>query len=114
MLGAGLPRPPAINRRCLPGVGAYLQTNDVTDVPASEAEKVPPVTVTAVPAARLAPDEVTYGVHEAGAVPPAMEIGTVAAEEPLLTATTTTVPSVPLKAEMRRFVFELPVTSTMT
>ena len=53
-------------------------------------------------------------MHEAGAVPPAMEIGTVAADEPLLTATTTTVPSVPVKAERRRFVLELPVTSTMT
>jgi hypothetical protein len=74
-----------------------LQTNVVTVVAASEAVKIPPVTVTAVPAARLALDDVTYGVHEAGAAgPPEMEIGTVAAAVPLLMATTTTVPSVPL------------------
>jgi len=36
------------------------------------------------------------GVHEAGAVPPEMGIGTVAAAVPLLMATTTTVPSVAL------------------
>ena len=59
-----------------------MQTNVVTVVAASEAVKVPPVAVTAVPAARLAADEVTYGVHEAGAVPPAMVIGTVAATCP--------------------------------
>ena len=92
-----------------------MQTNVVTVVPASEAVKLPPLTGTAaVPAARLAPDEVTYVVHEAGAFPPVTVIGTVAAEEPLLTATTTTVPSVPLKAESRRLALELPVTSTMT
>jgi hypothetical protein len=75
-----------------------LQTNVVTVVAASEALKVPPVTVIGVvPAARLALDDVTYVVQEAGAaVPPEMEIGTVAAELPLLMATTTTVPSVPV------------------
>ena len=58
----------------------YLQTNVVTVVAASEAVKLPPVTVTAVPAVRLALDDVTFGVQEAGAaVPPEMEIGTVAA-----------------------------------
>jgi hypothetical protein len=67
----------------------YLRTNVVTVVAASEALKVPLVTVTAVPAVRLALDEVTFGVHEAGAVPPAMLIGTVAADVPLLMATTT-------------------------
>jgi hypothetical protein len=91
-----------------------LHTNVVTVVAASEALRVPPVTVTGFPAAMLAVDEVTYGVHEAGAVPPLMAIGTVAADVPLLMATTTTVLSVLLlKAERRRFVFELPETSTM-
>jgi hypothetical protein len=73
-----------------------LQTNVVTVVAASEALKVPPLTVTAVPALRLSLADVTFGVHEAGAVPPEMVIGTVVAEVPLLMATTTTVPSEPL------------------
>ncbi len=54
--------------------------------------KLPPLTVTAVPEVRLALDDVTQGVHEAGAVPPAMEIGTVTDPVLLLMATTTTVP----------------------
>src|SRR6476619_6440260 len=58
------PRPEARG----PSFCRYLQTKDVTVVAASEAEKVPPVTVTGVPAAMLALDEVTFGVHEAGAV----------------------------------------------
>jgi len=74
----------------------YLQTNVVTVEAASEAEKLPPLTVTAVPALRSSLDDVTFGVQEAGAVPPEMEIGTVAAAVPLLMATTTTVPSVAL------------------
>ena len=45
----------------------YLQTNVVTEVAPSEAVKVPPVTVTAVPALRLSLAEVTLGVQEAGA-----------------------------------------------
>ena len=65
----------------------YLQTNVVTVVAASEAVKVPPVTVTAVPAVRLSLDDVTFGVHAAGAVPPAMVIGTLTADVPLLMAT---------------------------
>jgi hypothetical protein len=90
-----------------------LQTNVVTLVAPSEAVKVPPVTVTAVPAVRSALDEVTFGVQDAGAVPPVMVIGTLTAEALLLIATMT-VPPVPVKAERRRFVLEFPVTSTMT
>ena len=52
--------------------------------------------MTAVLETKLSLADVTHGVSEAGAVPPAMEIGTVAAAVPLLMATTTTVPSVPL------------------
>jgi hypothetical protein len=74
----------------------YLPTNVVTVVAASVAVKEPPVTVTAALEARLSVADVTHGVSEAGAVPPAMVIGTVAAAVPLLIATTTTVPSVPL------------------
>jgi hypothetical protein len=58
----------------------YLQTNVVTVVAASEAVRVPPVTVTAVPALRLSLAEVTFGVHEVGAVPPEMAIGTLTAD----------------------------------
>ena len=56
---------------------------------------VPPLTVTAVLAARLSLDDVTFGVIEVGAVPPAMVIGTLTADVFLLMATTTTVPSDP-------------------
>ena len=63
---------------------SYLQTNVVTVVAASEAEKPPPLTVTAVPAVRLALDDVTFGVHEAGAVPPEMVIGTVSSRGALV------------------------------
>ena len=93
----GFPRNAKSRRRAAPRQGLHADERR-TVVAASEAVKAPPVTVTAVPAARLALDEVTFGVHKAGAVPPAMVIGTVAAAEPLLTATTATVPSVPLKA----------------
>ena len=92
---------------------SYLQTNVVTVEAASEAVRMPPVTVTAVPALRLSLADVTFGVHEAGAVPPAMVIGTLTADVLLLMATMT-VPSVPVKAERRTFALELPVTSTMT
>ena len=54
------------------------------------------LTGTAVVATRFWLDDVTVGVIIAGAVPPVIEIGTVTAAVPLLTATTTTVPSVPL------------------
>jgi hypothetical protein len=64
-------------------------------VAASVAVKEPPLTGTAAFAARLSADDVTVGVILAGTVPPAMLIGTVTDEVPLLTATITTVPSVP-------------------
>lgn len=92
----------------------YLQTNVVTVAAASEAVKVPPATVTAVPALRLSVADVTFGVQDAGAVPPEMAMGKVAAAVPLLMATTTTVPSVPVKAERRTFVLVFPATSTIT
>ena len=81
--------------------GHGLPTNVVTVLLASVAVKLPPLTATAVLAARLSVADVTHGVIEAGAVPPAMAIGTVADAVPLLMATTTTVPSVPLKAVSR-------------
>jgi hypothetical protein len=90
-----------------------LQTNVVTVEAARDAVKVPPVTETAVPALMLSFAEVTFGVHEAGAVPPAIEIGMLTADVLLLMATMT-VPSVPVKAERRTFVLEFPVTSTIT
>ena len=92
-------RPPDVLARRLLDAGAVkvtIYSNVVTVEAASEAEKLPPLTVTAVPALRSSLDDVTFGVQEAGAVPPEMEIGTVAAAVPLLMATTTTVPSVPL------------------
>ena len=76
-----------------------MPTNDVTVLLASVAVKLPPVTGTAVFEMRLSADDVTHGVIEVGAVPPAMAIGTVADAAPLLMATTTTVPSEPLYAE---------------
>jgi len=54
-----------------------LQTNVVTVAAASDAGRLLPVTVTAAPAMRVAAAEVTFGVHEAGPVPPEMAIGTV-------------------------------------
>jgi len=64
-----------------------LQTNVVTVALGSEALKAPPVTVTGVvPALRSSVADVTFGVHEAGAVPPVMVIGTVASAVPLLMA----------------------------
>jgi len=89
----------------------YLQTKVVTDEPASEAEKAPPVTATAVCETRLAVADVNHGVQEAGAVPPAMLIGTDTVEVPLLMATTTTVFG-PEYAERRTFDGALPETST--
>ena len=89
----------------------YLQTNVVTDGPASEAVNDPPVTGTAVCEARFAVADVTHGVHEAGAVPPEMAIGTEAVAVPLLMATTTTVLG-PEYAERRTFDGALPETST--
>ena len=74
----------------------YLPTNVVTEVAASMALKLPPLTGTAVVATRFWVADVTVGVIMAGAVPPVIAIGTVTAAVPLLTATTTTVPSVPL------------------
>jgi len=74
----------------------YLPTNVVTVVPASAAWNVPLVTATGVPATRFWLADVTVGVIIVGAVPPVIVIGTVTAAVPLLTATTTTVPSVPL------------------
>jgi hypothetical protein len=47
-----------------------------------EAVKVLSVKVTAIPAVRLARDEVTLGVHEAGAIPLEMVIATVAKAVP--------------------------------
>ena len=91
----------------------YLQTNVVTVWLAKEAVKLPPVTVTAVPAFRLSLADVTLGVHEVGAVPPEMAMGTLTSLLPLLMPTMT-VPSVPVKAERRRSALEFPVTSTMT
>ena len=65
---------------------------------AKEAVKLPPVTVTGVPAPRPALADVTLGVHDAGAaVPPAMAIGALTSLLPLLMPTTM-VPSVPVKA----------------
>jgi hypothetical protein len=58
--------------------------------------EAPPLTVTAVPEVSLALADVTQGVHDAGAVPPAIEIGTVTDPVLLLIATTTRVPSEPL------------------
>ena len=73
----------------------YLPMNVVTVMMASVAVKEPPLTVTAVPDLRLSLADVTHGVSETGAVPPGMEIGTVAVALPLLMATMTTVLSVP-------------------
>ena len=91
----------------------YWQTKVVTDGPASEAVKAPPVTVTAVCEARLAVADVSHGVHELGAVPPEMLIGTEVVEVPLLIATMTVFPE-PVYAERRTFVGALPETSTRT
>ena len=52
--------------------------------------------MTAVPEVSLALADVTQGVHDAGAVPTAIEIGTVTDPVLLLIATTTRVPSEPL------------------
>ena len=90
-----------------------MQTNEVTVVPANDAVKAPPDTVTAVPAVRLALDDVTFGVHEAGAVPPAKVMGTLAADEPLLMPTMTVLSAL-VKAESRRLVLVFPVTPTIT
>ena len=93
-------RPPQERRGPADGLlaadGGYLPTNVVTVVAASAAVKLPPLTATAVFETRLSVDDVTVGVIMAGAVPPAIVIGTLTAAVPLLTATTTTVPSVPL------------------
>jgi hypothetical protein len=91
-----------------------MQTNVVTVVAASDAVKVPSVTVIGLPAVRLALDDVTYGVHDAGVVPPEMVVGTSTGAALLLMATTTTVPFVPVNAESRRLGLEFPKTSTMT
>jgi hypothetical protein len=93
--------------------GDYWQTKVVTDGPVSEAVKEPPVTVTAVCEARLAVADVSHGVHELGAVPPEMLIGTEVVEVPLLIATMTVFPE-PVYAERRTFVGALPETSTRT
>ena len=90
-----------------------MHTKVVTLVAASAAVNAPPVTVTAVPALRLLVDEVSFGVHEAGAVPPVMVMGTLAAVLPLLMATTTVVLP-PLKAESRTLALVFPATATAT
>jgi hypothetical protein len=91
----------------------YLQTKVVTDEPASEAEKAPPVTATAVCETRLAFADVSHGVHEAGAVPPATLSGTDTVVVPLLMATTTTVFD-PEYADSRTFAGAAPETFTRT
>lgn len=68
--------------------------NVVTVLLGSVAMKLLAVTVTDVAALRLSVADVTYGVSVAGAVPPEIAIGTLAAAAPLLMATTTTEPSV--------------------
>src|SRR3569623_1476491 len=90
----------------------YLQPHVETVEAASAALRTPSLTVTADLAARLSVAEVTFGVQEAGAVPPEKAIGTVAAALPLLMATMTT-PSVPLNADSRTSALELPATSTI-
>jgi hypothetical protein len=92
-----------------------LQTNVVTDGPTSEAVNEPPLTETAVCAVRLTPvpDDVRYGVHEAGAVPPEMLIGTDCVVALLLMATMTVLPD-PVNAERRTPAGGLPETFTRT
>ncbi len=62
----------------------------MTEGPASDAVKEPPLTGTAVWEIRSALVDVNQGVQEAGALPPAMPIATDTVEVPLLMATTTT------------------------
>jgi hypothetical protein len=85
------------NRRSTQTVSSvsYLPTNVVTVEAPSAMVKAPLLTGTAVPPMRFWLDDVTYGVIDAGAVPPAMVIGTLVADVFLLMATTTTVPSGP-------------------
>jgi hypothetical protein len=83
-----MPRPYVKSRA---GRTGYLQTKVVTDGPASDAVKEPPFSGTAVWELRFALADVNHGVQEAGALPPAMLIGTDTVEVPLLMATTTTV-----------------------
>jgi hypothetical protein len=91
----------------MPAPPGYLQTKVVTDGPASDAVKEPPFTGTADWEVRSAFADVNQGVQEAGALPPAMLIGTDTVEVPLLMATTTTLFD-PEYAERSTFAGALP------
>ena len=90
-----------------------MPTYVVTLIAGSDAGKTPPVTVTASFSAMSSLAEVTKGVIEAGAVPPAIVIGKSTAAVVSLMATTTTVPSGPREAKSMTFERTVPVIPTM-
>jgi hypothetical protein len=87
--------PERVGEFSVPIAVSYLPTNVVTVMLASTAVKETPLTVTSGPDLRLSLADVTQDVSAAGAVPPKMEIGTLAVALPLLMATMTKVLSVP-------------------